>query len=485
MCTTFLGGGFGRRAEVDLVRQAVTCAHGDAGAAGPGPVVARAGHPPRLLSADGAGALAGRARHVGRRAEAGERRQAPGGAVAGRSVPGARGRPAVARASRRATPSRIRPTPFRSTSSRPSCPDGSVPVGFWRSVGHSHTAFFDESFVDELALALKKDPFEFRRELAGRSKPRHLKVLETVAKEAGWGAAAAGGVGPRHALRASFGSIVAQVAEVAVTDGKTLRGQARHLRHRLRAGGQSRHRARADGERHHLRPLGRALRRDHAGQRRRRAVELPDYDAVRLADAPAMAVHLVDTGSSVHRRRRRARHAADRARRRQRRSSPPPASALRNLPLRLLIGLDRVLHRPRGRAESVPEARGAAMIQRGIFRRQRSVSSICAARSRWGDQPSSRSAALAMSPTSLGESPGRRGPTACGTGAAGDAAGLGQRLAHAVARAAAEVERLVAARRPAGRASRWREDGRRRDRSHARSRGCTSRRASDNRCRAG
>src|SRR4029078_2228174 len=55
-------------------------------------------------------------------------------------------------------------------------PDGVVPVGFWRSVGHSHTAFFDECFLDEIALHLKKDPFEFRRELL-TGKPRHLKVL--------------------------------------------------------------------------------------------------------------------------------------------------------------------------------------------------------------------------------------------------------------------------------------------------------------------
>ena len=60
-------------------------------------------------------------------------------------------------------------------------PDGVVPVGFWRSVGHSHSAFFDESFVDEVAHFLKKDPFEFRRELLA-NQPSHRKVLETAAK---------------------------------------------------------------------------------------------------------------------------------------------------------------------------------------------------------------------------------------------------------------------------------------------------------------
>ena len=97
-----------------------------------------------------------------------------------------------------------------------------MPVGFWRSVGHSHNAFFDESFIDELAAGRKKDPFEFRRELLA-DKPRHLKVLETGGREGGLGPAAAGGHGRGIAVRASFGSIVAQVAEVAVdADGRTL-----------------------------------------------------------------------------------------------------------------------------------------------------------------------------------------------------------------------------------------------------------------------
>ncbi len=101
-------------------------------------------------------------------------------------------------------------------------PEGSVPVGFWRSVGHSHTAFFDESFIDELAVVLKKDPFAFRRELLA-DKPRHRKVLETAAKEAGWGTPLPAGSGRGIAMRASFGSIVAQVAEVSVASDKALK----------------------------------------------------------------------------------------------------------------------------------------------------------------------------------------------------------------------------------------------------------------------
>src|SRR5260370_22965273 len=60
-----------------------------------------------------------------------------------------------------------------------------IPVGFWRSVGNSQNGFFSESFMDELAAAGKKDPYEFRRRFLDKA-PRHLGVLELAAKEAGW-----------------------------------------------------------------------------------------------------------------------------------------------------------------------------------------------------------------------------------------------------------------------------------------------------------
>lgn len=90
-----------------------------------------------------------------------------------------------------------------------------VPVGFWRSVGHSHNAFFFESFLDELAHEGKQDPYQFRRALL-KDNPRALKVLDAVAKLAGWGQAPAGRA-QGIALHESFGSLVAQVAEVSVS----------------------------------------------------------------------------------------------------------------------------------------------------------------------------------------------------------------------------------------------------------------------------
>jgi isoquinoline 1-oxidoreductase beta subunit len=97
--------------------------------------------------------------------------------------------------------------------------DAGVPVLWWRSVGHSHTAFAVESFVDELAHAAKRDPLEFRRALLARS-PRMRAVLELAAAKAGWGSPLPAGRARGLAVHESFGSIVAYVAEVAADGGR-------------------------------------------------------------------------------------------------------------------------------------------------------------------------------------------------------------------------------------------------------------------------
>jgi len=90
-----------------------------------------------------------------------------------------------------------------------------VPVGFWRSVGHSSNAFITESFIDELAAATGKDPFAFRLKLLAKA-PRERALLELVADKAGWSKPLPRGRHRGIAMHASFGSLVAQVAEISV-----------------------------------------------------------------------------------------------------------------------------------------------------------------------------------------------------------------------------------------------------------------------------
>ncbi|MFM8467582.1 MAG: molybdopterin cofactor-binding domain-containing protein [Oxalobacteraceae bacterium] len=91
-----------------------------------------------------------------------------------------------------------------------------VPVGPWRSVGHSHHAFFKESFIDEMAHAASIDSVQFRRDLLS-AHARHLAVLNKAVVRAG---KVPGGRAHGVALHDCYGSIVAQVAEVGIEEGR-------------------------------------------------------------------------------------------------------------------------------------------------------------------------------------------------------------------------------------------------------------------------
>jgi isoquinoline 1-oxidoreductase beta subunit len=92
-----------------------------------------------------------------------------------------------------------------------------VPVMFWRSVGSSQNAFAVESFIDECAHAAKRDPVEYRRALL-EGRPDFLAVLDKLADKGDWGKPLSKGVGRGVAIHEAFGTIVGEIAEVAVSD---------------------------------------------------------------------------------------------------------------------------------------------------------------------------------------------------------------------------------------------------------------------------
>ena len=97
-----------------------------------------------------------------------------------------------------------------------------IPTAFWRSVGPSHNVFVTESFIDELAVAAKKDPLEYRRALLGKS-PRAKVVLELAAEKSGWGQTLPERVGRGVSVQFAFASYMAHVAEVEVAKDGTVR----------------------------------------------------------------------------------------------------------------------------------------------------------------------------------------------------------------------------------------------------------------------
>jgi isoquinoline 1-oxidoreductase beta subunit len=218
---TYLGGGFGRRLEVDSVAQAVRIA------------VECGGRPVQLVWS--------------REEDFTHDFYRPAGAAVLSAALGADGRPTALRVTsagdavtprwmERDLPALAGPfdTPDKTTSEglfdqpygianqriASVATKNGVPVGYWRSVGHSHNAFFNESFIDELAHEAKQDPLAFRLSLLDEA-PRHRAVLQLAAQHAGWpGHGAATPLAPGRArgvaLHESFGSIVVQIVEVSI-----------------------------------------------------------------------------------------------------------------------------------------------------------------------------------------------------------------------------------------------------------------------------
>jgi len=111
-------------------------------------------------------------------------------------------------------------TPYRLPNMQVSVhhPEVNVPVLWWRSVGHTHTAFVMETLIDEMAAAAKQDPIAYRLALLDSKHTRHRAVLALVREKSGWDKPAPKGHGRGVAVHESFGSVCAHVVEVSVED---------------------------------------------------------------------------------------------------------------------------------------------------------------------------------------------------------------------------------------------------------------------------
>ena len=97
--------------------------------------------------------------------------------------------------------------------------DTGLRVGYWRAVSHNMNAFANESFIDELATVAKQDPVAYRTALL-QGQPRFLNVLKLAAEKSGWGTAAPAGRSRGVALMEGYDTYMAQVAEVSMVDGE-------------------------------------------------------------------------------------------------------------------------------------------------------------------------------------------------------------------------------------------------------------------------
>jgi isoquinoline 1-oxidoreductase subunit beta len=174
-----------------------------------------------------------------------------------------------------------------------------VPVGFWRSVGSSHNAFTVESFVDELAAAAKKDPLELRLQLL-KNHPRAKRVLETAAAKAGWGKKPKQGQALGIAYHLSFGSYVAEVAEVSVE-----KASGRITVHKVTCAVDcgsviNPDTVRAQMESGIIMGLSAALKEKvEFADGGVRSANFGDYDILRMSETPEIEVHIVTSKDAL------------------------------------------------------------------------------------------------------------------------------------------------------------------------------------------
>jgi len=172
-----------------------------------------------------------------------------------------------------------------------------IPWGAWRSVDHTQQGFFIECFMDELAHAAGQDPFAFRRaHLAGA--PRHKAVLEAVAEMSGWGTPAPEGRARGIALREAFATVVAQVAEVSIENGRVRVHKLWSAADPGEVVNPATFTAQIQGGA--IYGLTAALYGEISIDKGRVVQQnFPDYDMVRMADAPEQYVRIIESGAKT------------------------------------------------------------------------------------------------------------------------------------------------------------------------------------------
>jgi len=176
--------------------------------------------------------------------------------------------------------------------------DTHVPIAAWRSVDHSQQTFFTESFVDEIAHRAGKNPYQFRMELL-QQHPRHRKVLEVAAEAAGYGQNLPEGRALGIAVQESFGSIVAEIAEVSIGDDN------QPVVHKVTCAidcgwAVNPDTVEAQVESGIIFGLTAAMYGEITIENGRVAQNnFPDYEMVRMATSPEIEVHIVESGEAL------------------------------------------------------------------------------------------------------------------------------------------------------------------------------------------
>ena len=176
--------------------------------------------------------------------------------------------------------------------------DTHVPIAAWRSVDHSQQTFFTESFIDEIAHRAGKNPYQFRMELL-QQHPRHRKVLEVAAEAAGYGQNLPEGRALGIAVQESFGSIVAEIAEVSMGDDNN------PVVHKVTCAidcgwAVNPDTVEAQVESGIIFGLTAAMYGEITIENGRVAQNnFPDYEMVRMATVPEIDVHIVESGEAL------------------------------------------------------------------------------------------------------------------------------------------------------------------------------------------